>query len=68
MMASQSWQLFRAAFDDKRQLEDLAKAIIPVRNDAAHFRSVPELELLRSRVAVSDLTNRMKALEGQPEI
>jgi hypothetical protein len=64
MVAGPAWQLFRTAFDDKRQLEDLAKAIIPVRNDAAHFRSVPELELLRSRVAVSDLVARLNQLEA----
>lgn len=63
MISSGSWDLFKAAFTDKRELQDLAKAISPVRNDSAHFRSVPELELLRCQVAVSDLTARLRALD-----
>jgi hypothetical protein len=62
MVANQAWELFRSAFSDKRQLEDLCKAIVPVRNDRAHFRSVPDQELLRCRVATTDLAKALKRL------
>ncbi len=63
MIAGESWDLFKAPFVDKRELQDLAKAISLVRNDKAHFRSVPQLELLRCQVAVSDLTARLRLLD-----
>ena len=63
MVAGPAWQLYRAAFDDKRQLEDFARSIIPVRNDGAHFRSVPSMELQRCRIAVADLVHRLQRLE-----
>jgi hypothetical protein len=63
MIDGNSWDLFKAAFVDKRELQDLAKAISLVRNDRAHFRSVPELELLRCQVAVSDLAARLRSLD-----
>jgi hypothetical protein len=62
IMSNQAWELFRSAFTDKRQLEDLCKAIVPVRNDRAHFRSVPDQELLRCRVAVTDLAKALSRL------
>jgi len=62
MIANQAWELFRSAFSDRRQLEDLCKAIVPVRNDRAHFRSVPDQELLRCRVATADLAKALKRL------
>lgn len=55
MVAGPAWKLFQAAFRDKRELEDLLKAVIPVRNDLAHFRRVPAKELHRCRVAADDL-------------
>jgi hypothetical protein len=55
MQHNQAWAGFKDAFRDKRQLEDLINAIVPVRNDAAHFRTVPDQELDRCRVAVRDL-------------
>jgi hypothetical protein len=64
MISGDSWDLFKGAFVDKRELQDLAKAISLVRNDRAHFRSVPELESLRCQVAVSDLTARLRSLQG----
>jgi hypothetical protein len=54
--ANEAWDLFRTPFRDKRELEDRASAIIPVRNDQAHFRAVPAKELDRCRIAVDDLT------------
>jgi hypothetical protein len=62
MTANEAWELFRSAFTDKRQLEDLCKAIVPVRNDRAHFRSVPDQDLLRCRVAATDLAKALKRL------
>lgn len=63
MVAGPAWQLYKTAFDDKRQLEDFARSIIPVRNDAAHFRSVPPMELQRCRIAVADLAHRLQQLD-----
>lgn len=65
MIAGESWDLFKNAFSDKRELQDFAKAISVVRNERAHFRSVPELELMRCQVAVSDLTQRLNRLEKE---
>jgi hypothetical protein len=62
MVANRAWELFRSAFRDKRELEDLCKAIVPVRNDRAHFRSVPNQELLRCAVATVDLAKALKLL------
>jgi hypothetical protein len=62
MLANDAWELFRAGFSDKRQVDDLVKAIVPVRNDRAHFRSVPDQELLRCRVATVDLAKALTRL------
>ncbi|MGB7722725.1 MAG: hypothetical protein WBL65_22700 [Bryobacteraceae bacterium] len=55
MMWSKSWDLFKHLFRDKRELEDMMRDIVPVRNDGAHFRAVPENELERCRVRCIDL-------------
>ena len=62
MLATDAWAIYGGPFDDKRHLQDLMKAIVPVRNDTAHFRSVPEKELQRCKVAVSDLEKLLDAL------
>src|SRR5262249_48256872 len=62
MIANEAWELFKSSFRDKRQLEDLCRAIVPVRNDRAHFRSVPDQELPRCRVATTDLDKSNKEL------
>src|SRR5258708_4569723 len=59
MRWTKAWDLFRHLFKDERQLEDLVDAIMPVRNDRAHFRSVPILELRRCQVACEDLRTRL---------
>jgi hypothetical protein len=64
MRSNETWDLFKTPFRDKRQLEDLAAAIIPVRNDAAHFRTVPSNELDRCRVAVHDLRRILGVTAG----
>jgi hypothetical protein len=60
MMAGNAWELFRHLFKDKRQLEDLVRSVTPVRNDQAHFRTVPLLELRRCQVACEDLRNLLE--------
>lgn len=55
MIWKKSWDLFKHLFRDKRELEDMLRDIVPVRNDGAHFRSVPEHELDRCRIRCVDL-------------
>lgn len=62
MMSNAAWKLFMAAFRDRRELEDLLKAIVPVRNDLAHFRRVPAIELDRCRIAANDLLGKVGTL------
>ncbi|HXG69001.1 MAG TPA: DUF262 domain-containing protein [Gemmatimonadaceae bacterium] len=63
MLSTEGWEIFRTPFRDKRELQDLANAIVPVRNDAAHFRSVPDVALLKCRSALADLAQRISSLE-----
>ena len=51
MLSSRSWTLFQPFFRDKRHLQDMLAAISPVRNDSAHFVTVPDKELQRCRIA-----------------
>ena len=62
MAANDAWELFRSPFRDKRELEDLIRAIVPVRNDQAHFRAVPEKELSRCQIAVDDVRGLLSQL------
>ena len=55
MISSESWDLFRHLFRDKRQAQDMLASISPVRNDSAHFVPVPEKELQRCGIACDDL-------------
>jgi hypothetical protein len=55
MLLNIAWDMFTHMFRDKRALEDIRKAIAPVRNDIAHFRNVPPKELERCRIACDDL-------------
>ena len=55
MMWKKSWCLFQGLFRDLREFQDILRDITPVRNDSAHFRSVPEQELDRCRVRCVDL-------------
>jgi hypothetical protein len=55
MLWQKAWDMFKSMFRDKRELEDILRSISPVRNDQAHFRSVPERELTRCRLACEDL-------------
>jgi hypothetical protein len=55
MISGQSWAYFKSMFRDKRELEDKVSAIIPVRNDNAHFTPTPPKELDRCRIACDDL-------------
>lgn len=55
IISNQAWVLFKHLFRDKRHFQDLIAAIMPVRNDQAHFVKVPTKELSRCRVACDDL-------------
>ena len=55
MMWNKAWDLFEHLFRDKREFEDMIRDILPVRNDTAHFRAVPEQELDRCRFRCTDL-------------
>ena len=55
MKSRQSWALFKDMFRDVREFEDKVKDILPVRNDSAHFRRVPERELMRCKLSCEDL-------------
>ena len=54
---SDAWSLFTHMFKDKRELGDLFRSITPQRNDTAHFRDLPDIELLRCEVACRDILN-----------
>jgi len=60
MVANQAWDMFRGLFRDKRELEDIAADVTPVRNSNAHFRTVPERELLRCRLRCEDLLQLLR--------
>jgi hypothetical protein len=62
MTVGDAWDMFRAPFRDRRELEDFVGAIMPVRNDSAHFRSVPRMETDRCRLAIQDLTSRIASI------
>jgi hypothetical protein len=55
MISNASWHLFQTLFRDKRELQDMLSDIMPVRNDFAHFRTVPDRELDRCRIRCEDL-------------
>lgn len=59
-----SWHMFKKLFRDKRELEDLLRDITPVRNDFAHFRTVPERELDRCRIRCEDLLALMSRVDA----
>jgi len=58
--ANQAWDMFAHMFRDKRELDDMIADIMPVRNDSAHFRSVPERELVRCKLRCQDLLYILK--------
>lgn len=55
MKSGKSWALFRDMYRDTRELEDMLRDVNPVRNEFAHFRSVPNRELDRCRIRCEDL-------------
>ncbi|WDM62741.1 hypothetical protein [Stenotrophomonas forensis] len=66
ILSNSAWAQFRDLFRDKRQLEDLIRAIAPVRNDRAHFSQVPAKELERCRIACDDLIVILEKSERIP--
>jgi len=67
MMTNEGWTLFREPFKEKRLLQEEMTKITRVRNDAAHFRSVPKLELMRCQIAVADLEKLLDSLSWAPK-
>ncbi len=67
MMTNEGWTLFREPFKEKRLLQEEMTKITRVRNDAAHFRSVPKLELMRCQIAVADLEKSLDSLSWAPK-
>jgi hypothetical protein len=65
MVAHDAWSLFSGAFSGRPEFDGLLSAIRPVRNDQAHFRRVPERELLRCRLACGDLLTLLGKLAPQ---
>lgn len=63
MTYSPAWLLFRPLFRDQREMRDLFAAIRQVRNDQAHFRTVPRRETERCLLACGDL---LAILERNP--
>src|SRR5207248_1514681 len=57
MLSNKAWDMFKPMFRDKRELEDITAEIIPVRNDTAHFRSLPSREAERCRLRCQDLVS-----------
>lgn len=60
MLARDAWDLFAIVFRDKRELEDITRDVMPVRNDNAHFRTVPERETLRTKLRSDDLLTLLR--------
>lgn len=64
MVGNEAWDLFKPMFRDRRELEDIMRRITGVRNDAAHFRAVPELQLRSCQVACDELRVLLSAGEA----
>lgn len=60
IVSNKSWHLFKPVFKEKVTVENMFSAIVPVRNDQAHFNAVPEKELLRCFIACDDLAVLIK--------
>jgi hypothetical protein len=61
MLSNKAWDMFKLMFRDKRELEDITGDIVPVRNDSAHFRSVPDREAERCRLRCEDLLSILQS-------
>jgi hypothetical protein len=55
VISNKAWDMFKHTFRDKREVEDITADIAPVRNDSAHFRSVPPREATRCKLRCEDL-------------
>lgn len=66
--ASETWDKFSQVFDGRKDLlQRKLQEIMPVRNDRAHFRSVPEKELERCRIACDDLLVMFRKADLAPK-
>lgn len=61
-LVSREWLLFRPIFGEKRFLADKIKDIASVRNDEAHFRSIPQVEKMRAYVACADILTKLREI------
>ena len=55
MENNQAWDLFKSLFRDKREFGRMLRDIFPVRNDIAHFVTVPPKELQRCGITCDDM-------------
>lgn len=55
MLWGPAWDMFKILFKERRELEEMLRDITPVRNDVAHFRHVPNKELVRCRISCDDI-------------
>lgn len=60
MESNQAWELFRGLCGEKREFARMLKDIYPVRNDIAHFVTVPPKELQRCWIACDDVLVMVK--------
>ena len=55
MVSNQAWDMFKGLFGDKREFGRMLRDIFPVRNDIAHFVTVPPKELQRCGITCDDM-------------
>lgn len=53
--SNQAWDMFKGLFGDKREFGRMLRHIFPVRNDIAHFVTVPPKELQRCGITCDDM-------------
>jgi hypothetical protein len=61
--ANDTWEVFKPVAVEKVRLIGPLERITPVRNDRAHFRSVPEHDLTYARLACEELISMLKSSE-----
>ena len=59
VICGHEWEQFRRVFRDRKETESNFKIIVDARNNLKHNRTVPELELMRTWVAIQDLLRQM---------
>ena len=64
---NQAWSAFKDLLGDKREFQRMLKDIYPVRNDIAHFVTVPRKELSRCEIACDDVLVILKQAVGEDQ-